>query len=403
VQLGGSTTTKRAATIEGEAHPRFYAAGSIGGRMIDGDEQTRIMTVAGRLSLTSDERVHFLELVHGLDGRRYVVDAVGATLGRRAPADIVLADSEISRAHCRLAVRDGELWVRDLGSTNGTFVNGERLGGAVVLPVGGILQVGAQLLKHECRSRREYVESDALDRDLSTASAYVDALLPPKILEGPIRADWWFKPSTKLGGDAFGYAPLPDGRFAAYLMDVSGHGAAAAMHSVAVMNVLRQRALPDTDMAQPAAVLRALNEMFQMERHAEMYFTLWYGVFDPESRRLDYACAGHHAAYMAPADRSGIIPLRTRNPMIGAVSGRSFLSDSVEVPAGASLYVFSDGVFEIVTKDDQQWGLQDFLPLLLQPSAKGVSEGERLFDEVVRVARPGGLDDDFSLVVLTFD
>jgi len=211
--------------------------------MVDSDEQTRIMTVAGRLSLMSDERVHFLELVHGLDGRRYVVDAVGSTLGRRAPADIVLAGSEISRAHCRLAVRDGELWVRDLGSTNGTFVNGERLGGAVVLPVGGILQVGAQLVKHECRSRREYVESDELNRDLSTASAYVDALLPPKILEGPIRADWWFKPSAKLGGDAFGYAPLPDGRFAAYLMDVSGHGAAAAMHTVAVMNVLRQRAL----------------------------------------------------------------------------------------------------------------------------------------------------------------
>jgi hypothetical protein len=367
------------------------------------EDQTRIMTLTGRPSLEPDERVHFVELVHGLDGRRHIVDVAGATIGRKAPADIVLPDSEISRAHCRLALRGEELWVTDLGSTNGTFVNGERVQEPAVVPVGAILQVGKQLLKHEWRTRREWLQSDELDRDLEKASSYVQAMLPAEISVGPIRANWFFQPSTALGGDAFGYGRLPDGRFMVYLMDVSGHGAGAAMHSVAAMNVLRQRALPDTDMSRPAEVLGALNEMFQMESHAGMYFTLWYGVYDETSRRLDFASAGHHAGYLTPADRSEAVPLRTRNPMIGAIPGQSYKSDSTVVPAGASLYLFSDGVFEIVTKAGQQWGLNDFLPLLLKPPVSAAREGRRLFDEVMGVARPGGLDDDFSIVVLTFD
>jgi hypothetical protein len=47
--------------------------------------------------------------------------------------------------------------------------------------------------------------------------------------------------------------------------------------------------------------------------------------------------------------------------------------------------------------------LQDFLPLILKPPVEGRSECQRLFEAVNGLARPGGLDDDFSLVVLTFD
>jgi serine phosphatase RsbU (regulator of sigma subunit) len=71
------------------------------------------------------------------------------------------------------------------------------------------------------------------------------------------------------------------------------------------------------------------------------------------------------------------------------------------VPSGASLYLFSDGVFEIVTNEGLEWRLSDFIPHLLQP--REPSESQRLFRAVRKLARPGGLDDDFSLLVLTFD
>ncbi len=367
------------------------------------EEQTRIMTSVQSRRFEADERVHILEVVEGSDvGQRHTIGPAGAVIGRKAPADIVLLDSEASRAHCRLDLRGEDVWVTDLGSTNGTFVEGSRVAEPVVLPVGAMLQVGRQSLKHDCRTRSEWLRSDELDRDLETASSYVHALLPPPVVEGPIRAEWVLKPCAKLGGDAFGYGALPDGRFTAYLMDVSGHGAGAALHSVAVMNVLRQRAMPGVDPGRPDQVLAALNDMFQMDSHAELFFTLWYGVFDPVARTLEFASAGHHPAFLVPPDRSQAIPLRTPNVMIGAVPARTYKSETVAVPPGALVYLFSDGVFEIVTRDGAQWSLQDFLPLLLEPPIQGVGECERLFDEVTRAARPGGLDDDFSMVVLTF-
>jgi sigma-B regulation protein RsbU (phosphoserine phosphatase) len=143
--------------------------------------------------------------------------------------------------------------------------------------------------------------------------------------------------------------------------------------------------------------------MFQMEDHAEMYFTMWYGVFDTATRRLDFASAGHHPGYLLSADRQEIVPLATRNGLIGAVPGTTYRADSVIVPSGSSIYLFSDGVFEIVTAAGLQWRLSDFIPLLQQPPIEGLKEPERLFRTVRSAARPGDLDDDFTLVIMTFD
>jgi hypothetical protein len=369
------------------------------------EDQTRIVTASHEADPRLDERVHCLEALEGDHGlvRRFVIPQAGAVIGRSPPAELVLADSEASRAHCRLTLAGDVLTVTDLNSTNGTFLDGTRLQGAAPLPVGAVLRVGQTLLRHEWRTCLEVMQSAQMDRDLAAANSYIHALLPPPITDPPIRADWIYEPSAKVGGDAFGYGPISDAKFAFYLMDVSGHGAGAAMHSVAVMNLLRQRALPDTDMADPGQVLTTLNTMFQMERHAEMYFTVWYGVFDRTMRNLAFASAGHHPAYLVGADRAEAVPLSTKNGLIGAALGRTYLADTIQTPPGATVFLFSDGVFEIVTNAGLQWGLRDFLPLILKPPVAGMTQCQRIFRDVTSVARPGGFDDDFSLVALTFD
>jgi serine phosphatase RsbU (regulator of sigma subunit) len=240
-----------------------------------------------------------------------------------------------------------------------------------------------------------------LHEDLQKATRYVYSLLPAPLLEGPVRTDWFYLPSTQVGGDAFGYSHLDDTTFAFYLIDVCGHGVGAAMHTVSVLNVLRQRALPDTDMRDPASVFAGLNAMFQMDLHDGMYFTMWYGVYDLARRTLRHGSAGHHPAFLVPADRKAAVPLKTAGLMIGADTGARFRVDEAHVPPGSSIYVFSDGVFEIVTAAQQQWRLKDFLPLLLEPPVPRLPESARLYGAVGGVARPGPLDDDFSVLVVT--
>jgi transcriptional regulator with GAF, ATPase, and Fis domain len=68
-----------------------------------------------------------------------------ATLGRSSDADLQLVDGKVSRQHCRFTVREGRLEVEDLGSHNGTFVNGEKLTAARGLAAGDEVAVGDSL------------------------------------------------------------------------------------------------------------------------------------------------------------------------------------------------------------------------------------------------------------------
>ena len=170
------------------------------------------------------------------------------------------------------------------------------------------------------------------------------ALLPAALGDACVPAASAYHPCAKLGGDVFGYDYLSPGVFSAYLVDVSGHGAGAAMHGVAVMNLLRQRALLETDFTDPGAVLERLNALFQTDRHADMYFTIWYGVYDVASRRLTYASGGHHPAYLVPSDRSAAVALGTRNAIIGAMPERRHVAQSIDVPPGVGLSVQRRGV-----------------------------------------------------------
>ena len=300
-----------------------------------------------------------------------------------------------------MSLVNGEVVAEDLKSTNGTFLDGVRLTEPATLREGQVVRVGGQLLTYERRSRRDIDRAEELDRDLQRASNYVFSLLPEPITSGPVRADWRFVPSTQLGGDAFGYYWLDPQTFAFYLLDVSGHGAGSAMHSVTVLNVLRQRALPDVDFRDPAAVLTSLNARFPMDSHGGLFFTMWYGVYDAGARTLTYASAGHHPAFLVTPERQAPQPLGMPALMIGAFGGYEYKVAQTTVPPDSTVYLFSDGVFEIVTKDKLRWEMTNFLPLLIEPALPGVPEAERLYRAVTQAAESSQLEDDFSLMVVT--
>lgn len=368
------------------------------------DRTTLVVTSMARRSSAGEEHVHYLVVTEGAEhGRIIELGSEPLTIGRTPPCEIVLRDVELSRVHCRVHLREDGVAVEDLASTNGTFVDGRRVEGTATLHDGGYLQIGRHLLKYELRSRHETEQRREFDRSLEGASQYIQSLIPAPITTGPIRIESLLLPSTRLGGDAFGYQYLDEDHFALYLLDVSGHGVEAAMLAVAVMDLLRQKALPGTDPANPVEVLRRLNATFQMETRSSMFFTFWHGVFQPSRRLLTFASAGHHPAYLVSEGKRDMRALRTRNPAVGILPNYPFIGDAAEVPPRSTLYLFSDGVFEIVTAHDKRWELDDFLPLLLEPAQPGMAEPQRLYQAVHAVARRGPLEDDHSMLVATFE
>ena len=85
---------------------------------------------------------------------QYAIGPLGLKIGRGQMSDVVLADAQISRAHCMVRLKDDELHVVDLNSTNGTFVDDEKIDAETVLPVGSTLRIGAFSLVHQVREPR---------------------------------------------------------------------------------------------------------------------------------------------------------------------------------------------------------------------------------------------------------
>ena len=75
-------------------------------------------------------------------GRRYEVGTAGLSAGRSDDNDIVLKDDDVSRAHAKFQYDNGSLWLRDLGSRNGVFVNDVRLTNHKELRVGDKVRIG---------------------------------------------------------------------------------------------------------------------------------------------------------------------------------------------------------------------------------------------------------------------
>jgi phosphoserine phosphatase RsbU/P len=260
-------------------------------------------------------------------------------------------------------------------------------------------RVRAALRLHQL-NRDLQTQKQLLEAELAEAATYVKALLP-KPLSGRVNIESCFIPCSQLGGDCFDYFWLDQDYLAIYLLDVSGHGLGAALPSILVLNQLRSRSLPEVDFHDPVAVLKGLNDQFQMSSQNDKYFTIWYGVYHAPTRQLTYASAGHPPAIVVGnPPESAVAQLRTPCLPIGMMPDARFTSDRFTVPDASVLYVFSDGIYELSQPGDCIWGLDAFVNLLaaVKPTVS--------LDEILsRVQTESGVqtfDDDLSLLRVGF-
>jgi sigma-B regulation protein RsbU (phosphoserine phosphatase) len=256
----------------------------------------------------------------------------------------------------------------------------------------------ALLERNEAYRRLEESERQ-LAEELAQAARYAESLLPAK-LDGDLRINWRFVPSMHLGGDMFGYHWLDRDHLAIYLLDVSGHGVGSSLLAVSVANLLAAQSLPNTDCRNPGNVLVRLNDIFPMEKQHGKYFTIWYGVLNPPSRRLAYSNAGHPPALLytgASAADANLHQLSAAGLAAGMMEGMAYDTQVVELGAFARLLLYSDGVYEIARPDGTMWKLQQFIDFVSGlPRESPVAD--LLLGHVRGLHGSDMLADDFSVV-----
>ena len=94
-------------------------------------------------------RAGSLQCLTGLElGRSYPLADGQTELGRGESAAIRVRDRHVSRRHARIMVREGGLFIEDLGTANGVLVNGQRVTRARLLMDGDLVEVGTTLMRY---------------------------------------------------------------------------------------------------------------------------------------------------------------------------------------------------------------------------------------------------------------
>lgn len=338
---------------------------------------------------------HSLVVLQGQQpGRRIELSGKPLVLGRRTAADLVLPEILVSALHCRVQIEAGRpaLRITDLKSTNGTFVNGQRISGNAYLLPGGTLTVGQHVFRHD------FLAPDQLASavDEATEPGRTAAWLPSLMHDGPLRTDWCYRPATPPRGVGFAVLPLARDRIGLVLIDVCGQGPRTTHHASDILRALRGV----RDLKGPAELFTQLNERWRMVDHDGLFFTAWAGVYDPTGRRLSHACAGQHAALLR-IPGGEMQRLDVLNPPLGVLPEAEFAEESLAVAPGSRLRVFNKGAFDFMDRGGRRWELDDFEAMLafLPPTGSGP---EQVFTEVRRLAEADAPEDDFLLFQADF-
>jgi serine phosphatase RsbU (regulator of sigma subunit) len=279
--------------------------------------------------------------------------------------------------------------------------------------------------EEELRQHRDHLEelvkvrtaqlskaNDRMKRDLEAAARVQQSLLPASVPDvRGIKVSWHYRPCDELAGDILNVFQLDRAHIGIYVADVSGHGVAASLLSVAVSRVLTPEASatgllvrPDgsdgVKIVPPLEVATELNRRFPMAAQGDKYFTILYGVLNVETRELRFVSAGH-----PPIVRWG----RGRAPetfdgpgmAIGWVDEPEYEEHCTTLDAGERLLIYSDGVPEAMDPDNKQFGNERLFQALHDNADRTIELGVAdLLSRIEQWCGETGPKDDVSVLAL---
>ncbi|MDH6553505.1 PAS domain S-box-containing protein [Streptomyces sp. SAI-041] len=238
-------------------------------------------------------------------------------------------------------------------------------------------------------------------RERTTALALQNSLLPRGLPgQAAVEVAHRYLPSGSLagiGGDWFDVIPLSGSRVALVVGDVVGHG----IPSSATMGRLctAVRTLADVDLP-PDELLTHLDDLVthlasgdRDDEVAELGATCLYAVYDPVSRRLTTAAAGHPPpAVVLPDGTTRLVPLSAGPPL--GVGGLPFEATEIELPEGSVVALYTDGLIE-----DRDRDVDHATDELCRALTARTDTLDDLCDTVLKAVLPEEPGDDVALLL----
>jgi hypothetical protein len=224
----------------------------------------------------------------------------------------------------------------------------------------GLLVCWVRLWMHRRRFRRRMVHTSffSMRRELSQARAVLGALFPAEVRMPGVAFGFHHVPADEVGGDYLHASTAPGGSLRVVLVDVSGHGLAAAM-TVARLSGEIDRIVAACPEVGPGELLRQLNAycLLTLTRQG-IHATAAALQLDPATGVTRYASAGHPPVFVRGADRR-VQRHDSTTLLLGAMGDDGFdsVEQSIALSPGDTLFMVTDGLFEARNRVGEQFGL----------------------------------------------
>jgi sigma-B regulation protein RsbU (phosphoserine phosphatase) len=250
------------------------------------------------------------------------------------------------------------------------------------------------------RAEKVLLENSLMLRDMQLARQIQLSLLPavPPELPGALLAGLCI-PATHVGGDYYDYYRRDDGAVDMVIADVSGHSIGAALMMVEARSVLRARV---HSFAGVGDILASLNDLLYEDlTQAELFITLFYVRYDPSTRILAYANAGHVLPLLFRPSVGGCRELDAEGLVLGIREGVAFEEKQLRMAAGDVVILYTDGITETENSAGELFGI-DRLCAVVGAHVSGPPQA--VIDAVLRevAAFRGGApqEDDVAMIVM---
>ncbi|MFW5709164.1 MAG: SpoIIE family protein phosphatase [Chloroflexota bacterium] len=243
------------------------------------------------------------------------------------------------------------------------------------------------------------IERQLIKRELETARTIQKSFLPqavPDLGGWQIAAHW--RPMQEVAGDFYDFYPLPDGRLALLIADVSGKSISASLFMALSVTMLRVAMSMELS---PAEVLERTNESMIFNQKSRMFTTVFLAYLDPVSQRLICASAGHNPPFLYREASGECEALTEHGVALGVFRGVKYENFEVNMQAGDVLVLYTDGITEIVNVDEIEFGEERLEQIILTHATASADElATKVVKEMNAFAAVQGAYDDETMVIL---
>jgi sigma-B regulation protein RsbU (phosphoserine phosphatase) len=158
-----------------------------------------------------------------------------------------------------------------------------------------------------------------------------------------------------MGGDYYDVISMSESKLAVAVADVSGKGAAAAMLMAALQSSLGTLLKEDLPVAE---TVRRLNRALCDRMPDATFITFFLAFINSVSGRIQYCCAGHDPPILCTGTGpDSLAQLDCGGLILGVKSDAVYSMAEMDVPQGSRLLLYTDGVTETMTADDEPFGI----------------------------------------------